>query len=41
VSWQRLSGGKTPREWYIGDAEDVLELVWLLFTGIVAGLRPR
>jgi hypothetical protein len=33
-------GGKTPHG-LIDDAEDVLELLWLLFTTLLASVRPR
>ena len=35
-----MSGGKTSCA-QIGDAEDVLELLWLLLTTVLAWVRPR
>jgi hypothetical protein len=37
----QLSVGKTPRSRGIGDAQDVLELLWLLLTAGVAWAYPR
>ena len=43
IQWQgeptRLWGGTTSRGW-IGDADDVLELFWLLLTAVLAWARP-
>ena len=36
-----LWGGKTSRAPLIGDAEGMLELVWLLFVTVLAWVRPR
>jgi transposase InsO family protein len=41
VPYVELWDGITPNGWQIGDAQGVLELLWLLLVTVLAWLRPR